>query len=47
VKVSEKHANFFENLGGTADDALRLIEFVRKRVYEVFKIELEVEIVII
>ncbi len=47
VKVSEKHANFFENLGGTADDALRLIEFVRKRVYEVFKVELEVEIVIV
>lgn len=47
VKVSEKHANFFENIGGTADDALRLIEFVQKRVYEVFKIELEVEIVLV
>ncbi|MDT7904333.1 MAG: UDP-N-acetylmuramate dehydrogenase [Candidatus Caldipriscus sp.] len=47
VRVSEKHANFFENIGGTAEDALRLIDFVRKRVYEVFGIELEVEIVII
>ncbi len=47
VKVSEKHANFFENIGGTADDAIKLIEYVRKRVYEVFKIELEVEVVVV
>jgi len=47
IKVSEKHANFFENIGGTADDAIKLLEYVRKRVYEVFKIELEVEVVVI
>ncbi len=47
VKVSEKHANFFENLGGTADDAIKLIEYVRERVYKVFKVELEVEIVVV
>ncbi len=47
VKVSEKHANFFINEGGTADDAIRLIEYVRERVREVFGIELEVEIEIV
>ncbi|NPB04366.1 MAG: UDP-N-acetylmuramate dehydrogenase [Thermotogae bacterium] len=47
VKVSEKHANFFVNEGGTADDAVRLIEYVRDRVYKVFGIELEVEIEIL
>ncbi len=47
VKVSEKHANFFINEGGTADDAIRLIDYVRERVREVFGIELEVEIEIV
>ncbi|NPA80623.1 MAG: UDP-N-acetylmuramate dehydrogenase [Thermotogae bacterium] len=47
VKVSEKHANFFINEGGTADDAIRLIEHVRERVFEVFGIQLEVEIEIL
>ena len=47
VKVSEKHANFFVNEGGTADDAIRLIEYVRDRVRRAFGIELEVEIEIV
>lgn len=47
VRVSEKHANFFVNEGGTADDAIRLIEYVRDRVREVFGVELEVEIEIV
>jgi UDP-N-acetylmuramate dehydrogenase len=47
IKVSEKHANFFVNEGGTADDAIRLIEYVRDRVREIFGIELEVEIEIV
>ena len=47
VKVSEKHANFFINEGGTADDAIRLIEYVRERVRKAFGIELEVEIEIV
>ncbi len=47
VRVSEKHANFFINEGGTADDAIRLIEYVRDRVREAFGVELEVEIEIV
>ncbi len=47
VRVSEKHANFFINEGGTADDAIRLIDHVRERVFKVFGIELEVEIEIV
>ncbi len=47
IRVSEKHANFFINEGGTADDAIRLIEYVRDRVREAFGVELEVEIEIV
>jgi UDP-N-acetylmuramate dehydrogenase len=39
------HANYFVNLGGgTAQEALELIELVRQRVIEKLDIELEPEV---
>ena len=35
MQVSEKHANFFVNVGGgTARDALLLVEMVEREVFE-------------
>ena len=46
--VSEKHAGFIINTGcATADDYLRLIDYVKNKVYAVFGIELTEEIEII
>lgn len=43
--VSEKHANYFINLGGaSAYDAKKLIEFVKKKIFEKHNIRLEEEI---
>lgn len=48
AQVSEKHANFIVNLGkAKAADVLRLMEAVRKAVYETHGVELEPEIKII
>lgn len=48
VKFSEKHANFMVNENnGTAKDALALISMAKEKVYELFQIELEEEIVIV
>lgn len=48
IEISSKHANFFVNKNnGTAKDMLELIEFVKKKVYEKYNIELEPEIRII
>lgn len=48
AEISQKHAGFIINKGGaTADDYIRLIEYVKERVYTVFGIELEEEIQII
>jgi UDP-N-acetylmuramate dehydrogenase len=45
VEVSDIHANFMVNLGGhSAQDLLSLIAQVRKRVFQVHKIELEPEV---
>ncbi len=45
VQVSNVHANFFVNLGGaTANDVMQLVELVKMRVREKFKVELELEI---
>lgn len=45
VMVSEKHANFIINLGdGKAKDVFWLINFIREKVKEKFKVELEEEI---
>lgn len=43
--VSEKHANYFINLGGaSAYDVKKLIEFVKKKIFEKYNIHLEEEI---
>ena len=48
IEVSPIHANYFVNLGGgTADEALELIDLVRQRVNEKLGIELETEVRII
>ncbi|ABG05720.1 UDP-N-acetylmuramate dehydrogenase [Rubrobacter xylanophilus DSM 9941] len=45
IEVSTVHANYFVNLGGgTASDALRLMELVRERVRERLGVELEPEV---
>ncbi len=45
AKISELHANYIVNTGGaTACDVRRLIERVRREVYERFDVELELEI---
>ena len=45
---SDMHANFLVNLGGgTFDDAMALIELAQKRVFNVFNIELELELKVI
>jgi UDP-N-acetylmuramate dehydrogenase len=48
IEVSPVHANYLVNLGGgTAEDALALIELVRKTVHEKLGIELESEVRIV
>ncbi|MGF1470842.1 MAG: UDP-N-acetylmuramate dehydrogenase [Rubrobacteraceae bacterium] len=45
IEVSPVHANYFVNLGGgTAEEALELIEIVREKVRERLGIELELEV---
>jgi len=41
IQVSEKHANFFVNMGGgTAKDALALVELVEREVFDKFGVKL-------
>lgn len=48
AKVSEKHAGFIINNGNaTAEDVLKLIEIVKQKVYEKYKIKIELEIEIL
>lgn len=48
AQISEKHANFIVNLGGAkAEDVLALIELAKKKVKQVFGIELQAEVQII
>ena len=45
VMVSEKHSGFVVNVGkGTCHDAMQVIEYVQKAVYEQFGVELELEV---
>ena len=45
AKISEKHAGFIINKGNAkAEDILKLIEFVKQKVYEKFNVEIELEI---
>ena len=46
VQISEKHSNFFVNLGNAkAKDVRALIKFAQKKVKKVFGIELKEEII--
>ena len=48
IEVSPVHANYLVNLGGgTAEDALKLIELVRETVWEKLGVELESEVRVI
>lgn len=48
AKISEKHANFIVNLGyAKTKDVLDLIQFIKEKVYEKFKVTLEEEIQIV
>ena len=48
AQISAKHANFIINRGGAkANDVIKLIELAKKKVYNLYDIELETEIVII
>jgi UDP-N-acetylmuramate dehydrogenase len=45
--VSDRHANFFVNrYQATADDLLRLVDFVKQRIREAFGHELEEEVIL-
>lgn len=44
IKVSDKHANFLENIGGTSSDAVKLIKVMQVKVLEKFNILLEPEV---
>ncbi|MFZ1977919.1 MAG: UDP-N-acetylmuramate dehydrogenase [Bacteroidota bacterium] len=48
AQVSEKHANFIVNLGtAKADDVIKLIELVKRTVYQHFGVMLELEVKLI
>lgn len=45
--VSERHANFFINrFQATADDLVRLIDFIKQRIHQAFGYELEEEVIV-
>ena len=48
AQISHKHANFIINIGNaTGSDIRNLIKYIKERVYEEYKIELELEQIII
>ncbi|WFD10822.1 UDP-N-acetylmuramate dehydrogenase [Tepidibacter hydrothermalis] len=48
AQVSDKHSGFVINAGGaTAQDIMELIEFIKKTVYDKFKVELNEEVKIV
>jgi UDP-N-acetylmuramate dehydrogenase len=48
MEVSRKHANFIVNLGGgTAADALRLVEEIRARVEKAHGVRIETEVMVV
>ena len=48
ARISKKHCNFFVNEGGaSSEDIEKLIEFVRLKVLEKYKIKLDLELKII
>ncbi|HEM56509.1 MAG TPA: UDP-N-acetylmuramate dehydrogenase [Thermodesulfobium narugense] len=44
VMVSEKHANFLENIGGSTSDAVKIIKLMQDKVLERYNILLEPEV---
>ena len=45
AKISEKHANFIVNLGNAkSTDVLELIDVIKNKIYQMYKIKLELEI---
>lgn len=48
AQISEKHANFIINKGNaTSSDIKKLINYIKEKVYEEYKIELELEQIIV
>ncbi len=47
MEISDKHANFIVNRGGTAEDYLHLMELAERKVYETFGIKLLREVKVI
>lgn len=48
IMVSEKHANFFINLGdGRSEDVIYLLEMARRRVFEEYGINLQEEVIVL
>ena len=48
AEISPKHAGFIVNRGNaTADDVLELINYIKEKVYEKYKIKLEMEVEIL
>ena len=48
ISISKKHSNYFINDGnGTADDFINLMNNVKEKVLEKYKIKLEEEVIII
>ena len=48
ISISKKHSNYFINDGnGTAEDFINLINNVKEKVLEKYKIKLEEEVIII
>jgi len=47
MEISDVHANFIVNLGGTPEDYLYLMELAERKVYENFGIKLEREVKVI
>ena len=46
IRISDKHANFFINLGtGSMEDFVALMDVVQKRIYEMFRLELKPEVI--
>ena len=48
AQISEKHANFIINIGSaTGKDIRNLIKYIKEKVYDTYKIELELEQIVI
>ena len=47
IAISSRHANFMENINnGSAENTIEMLDFIEKKVYNLFKIKLKPEVVI-